>query len=221
MDSGREEETSLPFRPAAFDEGGEALFGRFGRAGRGGHYCPRGELRREILAYFTPEDIDERLAIGVQPSGKIEVSLRLTIGAGVDRRDRAHMLDAVKQLQEAVALRNSLESGAGIATLRDPAFAAALQRAQATAAQLPDVFAQMSTRAGEVKEIKAAVARLQLRADSLRTQLAAASSLLGTGNGSLTRFQQDSALIRAIAKARMDLDSLIAEAKRNPLRFIR
>src|SRR5688500_2263425 len=44
-------------------------------------------LRREILEYFTPADIEERLAIGVQPSGKIEVSLRLTIGAGLDRRD--------------------------------------------------------------------------------------------------------------------------------------
>ena len=149
--------------------------------------------------------------------------LRPLMPAARERLDQMRFAFATLDpaMQEAVALRNSLESGAGIATLRDPAFAAALQRAQATAAQLPDVFAQMSTRAGEVKEIRAAVARLQLRADSLRTQLAAASSLLGAGNGSLTRFQQDSALIRAIAKARMDLDSLIAEAKRNPLRFIR
>jgi ABC-type transporter Mla subunit MlaD len=124
-------------------------------------------------------------------------------------------------MSEASALNASLSSGAGIATLRDPAFAAALQRAQHTAAQLPDVFAQMRVRTGEVKEIRDAVTRLQLRADSIRSQLTAAANLLGTANGSLTRFQQDSALIRAIVAARADLDSLIAEARRNPLRFIK
>ena len=123
-------------------------------------------------------------------------------------------------MQEAASLRTGLESGAGIASLRDPAFAAALERARASAAQLPDVFAQMRVRAGEVREIQAAVARLTLRADSIRTQLTAAADLLGSGNGSLSRFQQDSALIRAITRARADLDSLIAEARRNPLRFV-
>ena len=44
-------------------------------------------LRREVLRYFTPDELDERLTIEVQPSGKIEVSLALTIGAGGETRE--------------------------------------------------------------------------------------------------------------------------------------
>ena len=123
-------------------------------------------------------------------------------------------------LREAEQLRIALQTGEGIQALRDPAFAAALERALATAAALPPAFAQLRQRGTEAAEVRLALARLQARADSVRLQLATATNLLGTGNGSLSRFQRDSALIHAIARARTDLDSLIAEARRQPWRFV-
>ncbi len=44
-------------------------------------------LRRDVLRYFTPEELDERLTIEVQPSGRIEVSLALSIGVGAEARE--------------------------------------------------------------------------------------------------------------------------------------
>ena len=44
-------------------------------------------LRRDVLRYFTPEELDERLRIDVQPGGKIEVSLSLSIGVGTESRE--------------------------------------------------------------------------------------------------------------------------------------
>jgi hypothetical protein len=37
-------------------------------------------LKREILEFFTPEELERRLSIDVQPSGHVEVSLRIPVG---------------------------------------------------------------------------------------------------------------------------------------------
>jgi len=111
-------------------------------------------------------------------------------------------------------------SGPALALMNDPAFAASVQRVQGHVAELPTLFASMKAQSGAPAETRAALARLQLRADTLRSQLATISAMLATPNGTAYRFQNDSALFRALRAARTDLDSLIAETKRKPLRFI-
>lgn len=123
-------------------------------------------------------------------------------------------------LAEARQMQSDLQANPGLSLLRDPAFAASLDRARAHAAELPVVMAQLRARSAETREAAAAFARLQARADSLSRGLDAAAALLETPGGSALRFQQDSALIRALDDARTELDSLIAEARRNPLRFV-
>jgi hypothetical protein len=42
-------------------------------------------LKREVLEYFTPEELEQRVSIDVQPSGHVEVTLRIPVGP--DGRD--------------------------------------------------------------------------------------------------------------------------------------
>jgi len=121
-------------------------------------------------------------------------------------------------MAEAGAIAGDLRTGAGMATLRDPAFAASLQRAQAHMAALPQLIEGMRARGADFGDVAAALARLQLRADSLSAQLAIVAER--TQNGTLQRLQQDTALQRAMNGARAALDSLMAEARRRPLRFV-
>ena len=37
-------------------------------------------LKREVLSFFTPEELEQRLTIDVQPSGHVEVALRVPVG---------------------------------------------------------------------------------------------------------------------------------------------
>ncbi|HUF49534.1 MAG TPA: MlaD family protein [Longimicrobiales bacterium] len=170
----------------------------------------------------TPEELTARAAVVNASLDSALAGLRALAPQAERSMARAQRALAALQpaLQEAHALNASLATGAGIAQLRDPALAAALERARSAAAELPRALEPMRLRAGEMRDMGAALARLQLRADSIRVQLTAAADLLGQGNGSLSRFQQDSALIRAIHAARADLDSLMAEVRRNPLRFV-
>jgi ABC-type transporter Mla subunit MlaD len=123
-------------------------------------------------------------------------------------------------MAEGRRMQSDMDANEGLAVLQSPEFAATLQRARTTAGEIPRLLSAFTAQTGRAGEVGAALARLQRRADSLSVQLAAATAALENPNGSLARFQRDSALVRAIGKARADLDSLIAEAKRNPLRFV-
>jgi ABC-type transporter Mla subunit MlaD len=123
-------------------------------------------------------------------------------------------------MTEAARLQRDMDANPGLALLRDPAFAAAVERAQATARELPLLIGRLQEQDGAVADVRSALARLQQRAEALDAQLAAASAALENPNGSLARLQQDTAIQRAINAARAELDSLIVEARRNPLRFV-
>jgi ABC-type transporter Mla subunit MlaD len=116
-------------------------------------------------------------------------------------------------------LRGDLAASPGSALLADPGFSAALDRARGHAAELPAAIAMMRERSGPAAEVAAALAQLQTRADSLAARLDTAAAMVGP-NSSLSRFQQDSALAGALRAAKMDLDSLVVEVRRNPLRFV-
>jgi hypothetical protein len=106
------------------------------------------------------------------------------------------------------------------ALLRDPAFDAALRRTREHAEELPRLIERARGSAGGAADVGAALARLQARADTLADRLAEAGAALDNPNGTLARMQQDSALVRAIHAARAELDSLVADARRNPLRYV-
>jgi phospholipid/cholesterol/gamma-HCH transport system substrate-binding protein len=141
------------------------------------------------------------------------------IGERMEATRRAFAgLDAA--MVEARQIQAGLRSNPGVELLRDPAFRQSLEQARGHAAELPATFARLQDRAGAAGEVRVAIARLQARADSLAAQLDAAAALLDQPAGTLGRLQHDDALGNAIDAARASLDSLVAEVRRNPLRFV-
>jgi hypothetical protein len=137
---------------------------------------------------------------------------------------RARLEDAQQALQamqlamaEAGALERNMTGGAAAQFMRNPAFITSLQRSREHAAALSLLLRERTRDDALQSDVTAGLRRLQSRADSLTALLdSAAQSLSG---GLLVRAQRDSALVHAVFRARAQLDSLIAETKRNPLRF--
>jgi phospholipid/cholesterol/gamma-HCH transport system substrate-binding protein len=149
-------------------------------------------------------------------------ALRVLAPAATERLEQTRLIvarldDAMQEVQQ---IRGDLEANPGLARMREPDFQASLQRARAHAAELPAMLESARQRADGAGEVRTALARLQLRADTLAAQLDAAAAVLQQSEGFVGRFQQDTALIRAVNNARASLDSLIAEARSNPLRFV-
>jgi phospholipid/cholesterol/gamma-HCH transport system substrate-binding protein len=164
-----------------------------------------------------------------QRSAAIKVSLDTVVAelmsfgpairARLEQTERSFAgLDAV--MVEADRLQADIAANPGLALLQDPSFAAALDGTRRHAAELPVMIRRLGDSAGPAGEVRAAIARLQLRADSLNTQLTAAVTALDNPNGTLSRMQQDTAITRAINDARAELDSLMADMRRNPLRYV-
>jgi ABC-type transporter Mla subunit MlaD len=146
---------------------------------------------------------------------------RLAPRLRVRGRQTRRALDALEaSMAEARTLGRSINESPTLALLTDPAFAGSLAHSRRHAAELARLLAVWRARTDSRGELRSAVERLQLHADSLRAQLDATAALLQSGNGTLARAQRDSALIHAVDAARAALDSLLADAKRNPLRFI-
>jgi phospholipid/cholesterol/gamma-HCH transport system substrate-binding protein len=141
------------------------------------------------------------------------------IRARLQQTERAFAgLEAV--MGEAGRLQIDLDANPGMALLRDPSFAASLEATRAHAAELPLLIGRLRDSTGPAAEVRTALARLQLRADSVQVQLAAAAAALDNPNGTLARIRQDTALLRALNDARAQLDSLIADMRSNPLRYV-
>jgi hypothetical protein len=167
------------------------------------------ELTDRAAALRTEMDtvVSALRALAPAASARMEQTRRI-----VERLDGA--------MQEVQQIRADLAANPGLARIRGPEFQASLERARDHAAELPDMIESARQRAEGAGEVRAALGRLQLRADTLVAQLDAAAAMLQQSEGFVGRFQQDTALIRAVNGARASLDSLIAEARRNPLRFV-
>lgn len=141
------------------------------------------------------------------------------VRARLEQTERAFAgLESV--MEQAQQMQLDLDANPGFALLQSPSLAASLENTREHAAELPVMFRRMSESTGPVGEVRTALARLQLRADSLRAQLTAANAALNNPNGTLSRMQQDTAITRALNAARAELDSLIADMKSNPLRYV-
>jgi ABC-type transporter Mla subunit MlaD len=116
---------------------------------------------------------------------------------------------------ELARLSDAIASNAARDFAGDPTLARALAR-------LRHATADATARAGDsggAARVQAALAPLSAHIAQLNEHLAALR-LHGDGNGTLARLQNDSALAVALRRTQAQLDSLIAEAKSNPMRFV-
>lgn len=121
---------------------------------------------------------------------------------------------------EMTALQSLLHSDSG--ALLDSAFLARLDRMMATARDLAVAFREARSRyAGASTELVEPIARIQRRADTLSTRITAIRSLLDVpaAPGVPGRLRADSAVFVAIRGVKAQLDSLIAEVRRDPFGF--
>lgn len=116
--------------------------------------------------------------------------------------------------RELDALSAALAGSPALAFTEDPALARAIERMRAASANVSDI-----TGNEDVARVRAALAPLTRHARELGVHLDSLSAAAGP-NGTLARMQNDSALAVAMRGARAQLDSLIAEARSNPFRFV-
>lgn len=182
---------------------------------------PAGDTLRHT-PQVTPEQLTSRAAIVRADLTTALADLQAQVPAVRERlqqTDRAFAgLEAV--MEQAQQMQFDLDANPGFALLQNPSFAASLDNTRLHAAELPVMFRRLRESTGPAAEVRAALARLQLRADSLSAQLAAANAALNNPNGTLSRMQQDTAITRALNAARAELDSLIADMRSNPLRYV-
>jgi MlaD protein len=172
-------------------------------------YVSRAELSLTAAAIRAQLDTTRRALQRLAP--------RMHARTQQTRRALAALAATIAQVR---SLRSAVAASPNLSLLGDPAFLAALEHSRAQTAELARMIGVWREHTTETGEIRLAVERLQRHADSLRAQLDATAAALQAGNGSLGRAQRDSALSRAVEAARAELDSLIAETRRNPLRFI-
>lgn len=108
-----------------------------------------------------------------------------------------------------------------INTLSDPEFKRTLASLQARSGQLTEALRGAAQRAGRARnEMEPALARMTARGDTIQAILADIQGRIEAGGGGLLiRAQTDTAIVKALHEAQVQLDSLIAETTRNPLRF--
>lgn len=117
------------------------------------------------------------------------------------------------------ALAADLRDGPAAALMRDAAFHEAIGRSRAHADGLAALVDEWRGRTSAGATLFEDLARFGARVDTLRARLDETSRILETGDGVLSRWQRDTAIVRAVNAARASLDSLIAETRRNPLRY--
>jgi ABC-type transporter Mla subunit MlaD len=128
-----------------------------------------------------------------------------------------HLASQIDNVQtEFGGLRRNLAGGSIDAFLNGSSLQHALTSLSQTAARLGPA---LSAAAGRLNDpaLRQSFARLRQNADSLAATLARLNQQ--TTNGSLARFSRDSALSKALHVVQLELDSLIAETRRSPLRF--
>lgn len=106
-------------------------------------------------------------------------------------------------------------------TLSDPQFQQLLSRLSTRSTQLGAALRDAAGRAARAKsDAQPSLDRLTARADTIQAVIADLQARINAGGGGfLIRAQRDSAITKAIAETQLQLDSLIAETTRNPLRF--
>ena len=113
-------------------------------------------------------------------------------------------------------LKRNMSGGSFSLIMNDSALRQAIAQTRVTTQQLGTAFQSVSTRFND-PELRQAFTGLQQRASGLSDQMKQLQDQFA--NGSLPRFAQDSAIMKALHAAQLELDSLMAITRRNPLRF--
>ena len=122
--------------------------------------------------------------------------------------------------RELRAFTLSVQAGA-LNTFSDPQFNRILANLGETVRELEASFTRALQHARTSRtEAAPALASLTARADTISAAITQLQRAIEAGGGGLlVRAQTDSAIVKALHGAQAQLDSLVAETKRNPLRF--
>jgi len=129
---------------------------------------------------------------------------------------------AASRVSAAQAQLRSLDvgyrTGPLAARLQDQQWRAAIGRTRTAAAELRSLF-QRGAGSRDAASLGPEIARLAARADTLIQELHRLEAALALPGGVPAPIGRDTALARALRAARAELDSLVSETRRNPLRF--
>lgn len=110
------------------------------------------------------------------------------------------------------------QAGPLAARLQDAEWPSTLRRTRTAAAEIRSLFRRGSG-SPDPAALGPALARLAAQADTLMHEFRRIEAALATPGGIPAPAGRDTALARALRAARAELDSLVAETRRNPLRF--
>jgi ABC-type transporter Mla subunit MlaD len=117
------------------------------------------------------------------------------------------------------ALQRDLEASTLFDGLSSGELSALLAHGGAQLGTMLTVMQQVSERARD-SGLSGNAAALSARAASLQRSLSELHAALREQGGTADRLARDSALVKALTAARAELDSLLADARRNPLRYV-
>jgi len=115
-------------------------------------------------------------------------------------------------------LQRDLRASPLLAGVQSGDLSAALARSGHSLGSLLQALQQLQERA-RGHGLSTNTTALAARAAALQRSLGELQAALRAQGGTLDRLARDSALVRALAGARMELDSLLADARRRPLRY--
>jgi len=148
-------------------------------------------------------------------------------GLSALRAPAARRLAALEQVTRQLAdarlgyqqLRRDLEANPLLNGVRSGELSASLGRSRA---RLTEVLASLGEvqRRAQASGLSGNAAGMVARAEALQRSLSALQATMHEQGGTMERLARDSALVRALAGARAQLDSLLADTRRNPLRYV-
>jgi len=151
--------------------------------------------------------IAETRTLGSSTHTRLQQTERLRVQLSVTLRE---FTDFVETMQEGP-----------LNTFSDPEFNRVLSSLGRKIGELQKSFQRAGERARKVRaDAGPAFSRLAARADTIQMEISNLQAAVSAGGGGLlVRTQKDSSIFKGLQRARVQLDSLIAETKSNPLRF--
>jgi ABC-type transporter Mla subunit MlaD len=122
---------------------------------------------------------------------------------------------------ELALLMDDLQNGPVAQYMRGGKLMEQVASLQKTAAALGPAFSNARTNlSGSGANVRTSLEHMQANAERLSNAIDHLQKLMVENNGTLYRMSAGSALLKTLQQARAQLDSLIIEAKKNPLKFV-
>ncbi|MEO5509296.1 MAG: MlaD family protein [Longimicrobiales bacterium] len=144
-------------------------------------------------------------------------------GAGRARlKSLAPVMQNMSVAQAQVAdIMGALQNGAAADFMADPGFRNDLTSLQRSARELGPAFSRATANlTGAQRAAAPSLKHMQGNAERLSAAIGKLLEMVNTENGTLHRMSADSALLKSLQGVKAQLDSLIIEAKKNPLKFV-